>query len=132
MVRTSAVPGYDLAGYLTSYPHEMAFSDDEPGDVLDRYHTADFKLCNDGLLLDRTRLIEHARPARRNASSVRVEVSQTLVAGDQVAARYTLEAVMRKGKVLSTEIHMFGRLAPDGRLRRVDQITRTIRPPAGE
>lgn len=43
-----------------------------------------------------------------------------LVQGDRLAARYTLHATMRKGQVLSTKVHMFGRPAPDGRISRVD------------
>jgi hypothetical protein len=42
-----------------------------------------------------------------------------------VAARYVLVAVMRKGQVIETDIFMFGRLAPDGRLREITQLTRT-------
>jgi hypothetical protein len=32
---------------------------------------------------------------------------------------------MRKGGEIETEIYMFGELAADGRISRVDQITRT-------
>jgi hypothetical protein len=120
-------PGRDLVAYLTSYPEEMAFGEDEPASILDRYCTPDFEQYNDGLRLDRDRLIAHVRPVRKNATSVRTDVQEALVSGDRVAARYTLEATMRKGRVVVTEIYMFGQLAPDGRLRRIDQITRTVR-----
>jgi hypothetical protein len=33
---------------------------------------------------------------------------------------------MRKGHVVATEIYMFGQLAADGRLQRIDQITRNL------
>jgi hypothetical protein len=52
-----------------------------------------------------------------------------IVEGDQVAARYTMTAEMRRGGSIVTEIYAFGRLAADGRLRSLDQITRTV--PAG-
>lgn len=104
----------------------MGLSEDDPESVLDRYCTSDFEHWNDGVRLDRARLVAHARPARRNATAVRVDVHDAIVAGDRVAARYTLRANMRKGRVVEFEIGMFGRLAPDGRLRRIDQITRTI------
>jgi hypothetical protein len=35
---------------------------------------------------------------------------------------------MATGNTIATEIYMFGQLAPDGRLRRVDQITRDVSP----
>ena len=42
-------------------------------------------------------------------------------------ARYRLIATMRKGGILTTEVHPFGRLAPDGRPRSATQNTRTLR-----
>ncbi|HEY8456289.1 MAG TPA: nuclear transport factor 2 family protein [Actinopolymorphaceae bacterium] len=119
-------PAKDLVGYLTRYPHEIAFGDDDPETVMDRYHTHDYEMLNDGIRLDRKRLLDHVRPARKRAAAVQVEVDDALVDGDQVAARYRLIATMRNGNVIATEIHMFGRLAPDGRLRRAVQLTRTI------
>jgi hypothetical protein len=123
---SSVTPRSDLAGYLASYAREMAFGDSEAGAVLDRYHTPDIEYYSDGLRFDREKLIAHARPARKNAVSARIEVHDALVSGDRVAARYTLEAVTRKGPVVVIEIYMFGQLAPDGRLRRIDSITRTL------
>jgi len=120
------LPGRNLGAYLTNYPVEAAFGDEEAAVVFDRYHTPDFVLYNDGLPLDRERLLAHVRPARRRAASVRTEIYQTLVSGDHVAARYTLTAVMKKGDVIATEIYMFGRLAGDGRLQRLDQLTRPV------
>jgi hypothetical protein len=116
----------DLREYLTRYPHEVAFGDEDPQAVFDRYHTPDFVLCNDGIRLDRDRLLAHVRPARKRAASVHTEVHETLASGDRVAARYTLTAVMHRGQTITTEIYMFGELANDGRLQRLDQLTRTV------
>jgi hypothetical protein len=119
-------PRTDLAGYLARYPREAGLTDEDPATVLDRYHAPDFELVNDGVLLDRQRLVDHIPVARRQAVGVRVEVEQALVDGDQVAARYRLIAQMRKGRTVTTEIYMFGQLAADGRLRRAVQTTRAI------
>lgn len=122
----SGTPGVDLIGYLTRYPQELTFGDEESAAVFGRYHTDDFVLCNDGLPLDRERLLAHVKAGRRNARQVEVEVHDALSFEGRVAARYTLTAVMRRGQVIATDIHMFGRLAPDGRLRRVEQLTRDV------
>jgi len=116
----------DLGGYLTTYPQQIVFGVDEPGEVFDRYHTPDFVMVNDGLRLDRERLLAHVRPARHNATAIDVHVDEAFVDGLRVAARYTLTAQMRHSGIVATEIHMFGELAPDGRLRKVDQLTRTL------
>jgi hypothetical protein len=125
-VISSTSPERDLVTFLTSYPEEMAFGDAEPGEILDRYFTADFEYYNDGVLLDRERLIAHVRPVRTNVVGVRVDVHEALVSGDRIAARYTLHADTRKSGVLVTEVCMFGHLALDGRIHRVDQITRIV------
>jgi hypothetical protein len=119
------LPGDDLSDYLTRYPHELTFGDDEPTAVFDRYHSPDFVLYNDGLPLDRERLIGHVNSARKRVASLHIDVHDALATGDRVAARYALTAVMRKGQRITTEIFLFGELDPDGRLRRIHQITRS-------
>lgn len=130
MTEAGGLPGRDLGAYLTEYPVEIAFGADDAATVFDRYHTPDFVLYNDGLPLDRERLLAHVRPARRRATSVHVELHETLASGDRVAARYVLTAVMVKGAAITTEIYMFGQLADDGRLQRVDQLTRPVPAPS--
>jgi SnoaL-like domain len=119
-------PAEDLVHYLKRFPEEMGLGHDDPEAVLDRYCTPDFEHWNDGVCLDRERLIAHAQPARRNAKDLQIEVHDAFVAGDRVAARYTMRAMLRKGRELEIEICMIGHLAPDGRLRRIDQLTRTL------
>jgi hypothetical protein len=122
----AGTPGADLTAYLIRYPQDITFGDEDAAAVFARYHTDDFVLSNDGTPLDRERLLAHVRPARRNAVQAHVEVHDALVSADRVAARYTLTALMRQGHTIVTDIHMFGGLAPDGRLRRVEQLTRHI------
>ncbi|MFE0024463.1 nuclear transport factor 2 family protein [Amycolatopsis sp. NPDC059021] len=118
-------PARDFAGYLESYVDQMAFGDEDPAVIVDRYHTPGIVWVSDGIRLDREKLVAHARPVRRNMTACRVDVAETLVTGDRIAARYTLSAATRKGRETVTEVYLFGRLAPDGRLRHIDQITRT-------
>ena len=84
----------NVAAYLSRYPREVTFGQDDAGTVFDRYHTPDFVMCNDGVQLDREKLLAHVRPARRRARDVRVDVHETLSTADRVAARYTLAADM--------------------------------------
>ena len=126
-----ATPGDDLAGYLVRYPYEITFGVEDPGVVFDRYHSDVLVLSKDGVDLERDRLLAHVRAAHRRVEEVHVEVHQTLTAKPGVAARYTLTAVMRGGRVIATEIHMFGELAADGRLRRMSQLSRDVSPKPG-
>jgi hypothetical protein len=118
----------DVADYLVHYPQEVAFGEEEAEDVFDRYHTPEFVMCNDGVQLDRATSLAHVRPARKRATGVRVEVHETVSTADRVAARYTVTADMATGTTIATEIYMFGQRSADGRLQRVDQITRDVSP----
>lgn len=116
----------DLQEYLTRYPYQVTFGDEDPAVVFDRHHAPGFVLISDGVALDRERLLAHVRPARKRATSVHTAVHDTLTVGDRVAARYTLTAVMRTGRTITTEIFSFGEVAEDGRLKRLVQLTRTL------
>ena len=113
-----------MTEFLTDYPRAMAFSDEDAGAVFDRYHAPDAVYVSDGLTLDRTRVVDHARPARKNVVSCDVEVHRILHSGTDAAAHYTLVARMRKGRTVTTHVAMFARIAEDGRIARVDQVTR--------
>lgn len=125
---------HDLIDFLVAYTRDMALSEEEPGAILDRYFVPDFEYCNDGLVIDRQRMIDHVRPVRKNVDKAAmaaddhsgVEIHQTLVRDDQVAARWTLRTRLRQGRIFTAEIYMFGRLAPDGRIQRLDQTTRPL------
>lgn len=124
----------DLADFLIIYTRDMAVSDEEPEAILDRYFVPDFEYCNDGLVIDRQRMIDHVRPVRRNVDKEAmaaddwsgVEIHEALVSGDRIAARWTLRTTLRKGKTFAAEIYMFGHLASDGRILRVDQVSRQL------
>lgn len=49
-----------------------------------------------------------------------------LVSGDRIAARWILRTRLRKGRTFAAEVYMFGHLAEDGRIRRIDQITKRL------
>jgi hypothetical protein len=119
-------PERDLAAFLASLPEQLTFGDEEPATIVDRYYTPDFEQYNDGIRLDRDKLAQHARPARKNVVGLRIDVHEVLVSGDRFAARYTIHAEMRKGPILVNEVYMFARLGSDGRIRRIDSTSRTV------
>lgn len=121
---TAEFKAQGLLAYLKDYPRQMAFGDEDPEAVVDRHFAPGFTMVNDGRVWDRAKLLAHVRPVRKNAVSVDVEVHETLIDGDRVAARYTMTAALRKAAAVATDIHLFGRLAEDGRIRELHQITR--------
>ncbi|RKS05536.1 SnoaL-like protein [Nocardiopsis sp. Huas11] len=114
--------------YLTRYPKEMVSAAEDPEAVVDRYFTPDYMFLSDGVAQDRRRLLAHARAVRRKAPETDLEVQETVVEGRRVSARYTVRATIN-GRRMDTEIYMFGEMADDGRLSRLDQITRVLKRP---
>ncbi|GAA1583231.1 hypothetical protein GCM10009678_77410 [Actinomadura kijaniata] len=116
-----------LTAFIRDYPREMGLTDEDPEAILDRYLAPDFVFRNYGVPVDRRRMLGQARPARRNTLDVETEIHEMLLDGPRFAARYTTRPTTRKGGTLEIHVLMFGELAEDGRIRRVDQITHTGR-----
>jgi hypothetical protein len=114
-----------ITAYLENYPNEVIRADD-PTAVYDRYHAAEYAVVSDGLTLDRDRQLAHVAPAKKRAAGARVTVHEVVTSGNRFAAYYTLEAEMRKGGVIATEIAVFGEVAPDGRIASARQLTRDV------
>lgn len=119
---------HDLTEFLIGYTRDMVDPDQDPGEVLDRHFVPDFEFCADGLVIDRDRMLAHSRATRKRVDPGQgaVDVHEALVSGNRIAARYTLRATMRKGGEFTGELYMFGHLAPDGRIQRIDQTTRDL------
>ncbi|MFI6816956.1 nuclear transport factor 2 family protein [Nonomuraea sp. NPDC050328] len=118
----------DFHAYLTRLPYELAFSEDDPASIIDRYYTPTFQYRNDGITLDRQRLIDHTTPARKTTKHLDIQIHETLTDGPRAAARFTMTAHTRKDKVIKVEVHLFAEYAPDGRIAQANALTRTLDP----
>ncbi|MFC5185309.1 nuclear transport factor 2 family protein [Actinomadura harenae] len=119
----------DLSEFLAAYTRDMVEPDQDPAEILARYFVPDFEYCNDGLVINRERMLAHTRGLRKRVSPSDVQsldVHEAVLSGDRFAVRYTLNVAMGKGGDFSAEVYMFGHLAADGRIRRVDQTTRDL------
>ncbi|MFC7446886.1 nuclear transport factor 2 family protein [Rhodococcus daqingensis] len=116
----------DFTTFMTSFTEDVAFGAEDPGTVIDRYYVPDFVQYNDGLRLDRAKLVDHVRPVRKNVRDYRYEVHEAVMNGNHLAVRYTLHAVTRKNRTVRTQVYTFADLSADGRISRIDQITRIL------
>jgi len=114
-----------VADFFGSFTREVIAGGDAAA-IVDRYYTPDIEQVADGVTLDRQRLIDHLRPVRKNLVSFSYDVHEAIRAGDRVAARFTIHAELRAGRTIATEVFLFGEVAPDGRMRRTTQATRTV------
>lgn len=116
-----------VADFFNSFT-EQALAGEDADAVVDRFYTPDLVQESDGVPFDRARLVAHLRPIRKNLVSYRYEVHEALADGDRIAARLTIHADLRHEHAVSTEVYLFGEVTPDGRFRRVHQLTRTPKP----
>ncbi|HWD77469.1 MAG TPA: nuclear transport factor 2 family protein [Kribbella sp.] len=114
-----------VADFYESFTRD-ALADEDAAAVVDRYYTPDIEQVADGITLDRERLIAHLRPIRKNVISCTYDAHEAIRTPDHLAARFTIHAKMRRGRTISTEVYLFGDLAPDGRIRRTTQSTRDV------
>jgi hypothetical protein len=114
-----------VADFFESFTREVIAGGDA-AEVVDRYYTPDVEQVADGVTLDRQRLIDHLRPVRKNVVSCSYDVHEAMRSDDRLAARFTIHAELRRGRTISTEVYLFGELAPDGRIRRTTQATRDV------
>jgi hypothetical protein len=114
-----------VANFFESFTKEVVAGGDA-GEIVDRYYTSDIEQIADGVTMDRQRLIDHLRPVRKNLMSCEYDVHEAMRSGDRLAARFTIHAELRQGRTISTEVYLFGEVAPDGRIRRTTQATREV------
>ncbi|WP_069165570.1 nuclear transport factor 2 family protein [Nocardia altamirensis] len=119
-------PEQFIADFFTAYTAAAVDQDNDPDEVIDRFHTLDIVQVADGIRLDRARLVAHLKPVRKNLRDYRFEVHEAFVDGERFAARMTVHAQLRKADAVVTEVFMFGEFASDGRLRRAEQLTRKV------
>lgn len=117
-------PSARVTAFFTTFTDAVMADVDLPT-LVDRYYTPDFTQLSDTTHFDRTRLLTHLPPLRRNLEACYYEVHEALTDGPTVAARYTIHATLRKVGPVRTDVQMFATFDPTGRAHRITQLTHT-------
>ncbi|MEV0774736.1 nuclear transport factor 2 family protein [Streptomyces sp. NPDC050428] len=115
---------------LIDYTRDMALSDEDPAQIVDRTFTEDAVWVTDGTELSRDQLIAHAAPARKNVTASQMQIDDLLADDHRFAARGRLNTEHRKLGHMVIEWILVGEIAEDGRVQHIHQLGRTCR--AGE
>ncbi|GAA1872118.1 hypothetical protein GCM10009836_61290 [Pseudonocardia ailaonensis] len=91
-------------------------------ETINRYFTPDYQQRIEGELVNLDQFIEHVRALRSVVAQGHVEVLDAVHQGDRIAMHRRLHSRMRDGRDVQFEVYSFGRLAADGRMRRVDEV----------
>ena len=122
-------PGTDLAAFIEAVLAQVCFGDEATHPLeatIDRYFTPDYQQRTDGDVVDRAGFAAHIRALRALVASGSVTVREALRDGNRIADRHEVTVTKRDGTVSRLEVYLFGELASDGRLRRVEEVSRIV------
>lgn len=100
--------------------------------TIDRYFNPDYEQRTDGETIDRTGFAAHVRALRSLVGDGRIEVLEALGVGDRIADRHRVILTKTDGTTSEIEVYLFGTLDAEGRLHRVDEVTRVLVGGAGD
>lgn len=95
-------------------------------EVLSRHFTDDYRQSTNGEWVDRAGFAQQLEFLRAGVDGVDVEVVAELVQGDSYAERHVIRITQNDGSVVAQEVYLFAELAPDGRFRSLQELTRAI------
>jgi hypothetical protein len=119
----------DKAAFIETALADVCFGreDSHPlAPTIDRYFTPDYTQRTDGETTDRAGFAEHIAALRALTAHGSVTVREVVTDGTRIADRHEVSVTRHDGSTSRFEVYLFGEFASDGRLRRVDEITRAI------
>lgn len=119
----------DPAAFIETVLADVCFGQEDSHPLeaaIDRYFTPDYTQSTDGETIGRDGFAAHMRALRALAAHGTVRVGAVIRDGNRIADRHEVTITKRDGTTSRVEIYLFGEFADDGRLRRVDEISRVI------
>jgi SnoaL-like domain len=117
------------AAYIETALAEVCFGSEDSHPLeatIDRYFTPDYQQRTDGEVTGRDGFASHIRALRALAADGSISVREVIRDGNRIADRHEVAVTKRDGTTSRIEVYLFGEFADDGRLRRVDEVTRVI------
>ncbi|MCU1641441.1 MAG: hypothetical protein JWN03_1716 [Nocardia sp.] len=95
-------------------------------EAADRHFAPDYRQRTDGHWDDRDEFLAHIAHLRTVVADGYVEVHDELYDGSRYADRHTVHVTKKDGTAVRTEVYLFADFAPDGRFRRIEEVTLMI------
>jgi len=92
--------------------------------------TEDFRQRREGRWLSRQEFAAQIQSLRELAQAIRVTVLDEIVDAPRYAHRHVIEVTLHDGGILQREVYVFAELAPDGRFRRIEEVSMDLGPTA--
>ena len=92
-------------------------------EAADRHFTPDYRQRTNGRWDDRAGFLDHIAHLRTVVAGGSIDIHDELSDGIRYADRHTVHVVKKDGSTVRTEVYLFGEFAPDGRFRRIEEVT---------
>ncbi|MFI6470326.1 nuclear transport factor 2 family protein [Streptomyces sp. NPDC050516] len=92
-------------------------------EAADRHFAPEYRQRTDGSWADRAEFLDHIAHLRTMVAEGSVEVHEELCEGLRYADRHTVRVTKKDGSTVRTEVYVFAEFAPDGRFRRIEEVT---------
>ena len=92
-------------------------------EAADRHFAPDYRQRTNGQWDERDDFLDHIAHLRTVVAEGSVEVHDELYDGVHYADRHTVRVTKKDGSTVRTEVYLFGDFAPDGRFRRIEEVT---------
>jgi hypothetical protein len=125
----SNATGRDDAAFIETALTEVCFGQEDSHPLeatIDRYFSPGYQQRTDGETADRNAFAGHIRALRALAATGSVRVLEVIRQGHRIADRHEVTITKRDGTTTRIQVYLFGEFAADGRLRRVDEVSRVI------
>jgi len=107
--------------------YELLNDSETPVDtVLSRHFTDDYRQSTNGEWVDRAGFGQQMEYLRSGIDGADFEVIAEVLNGDVYAERHIVRVTQNDGTVAAQEAFLFAELAPDGRFRQLEELTRPV------
>lgn len=123
------IPCIGLKGFLATVLSEVSFGSDQQcplKETINCYFTLDHQQRVNGKVLNYDQFVDHIRHLRTHVASGRIEIVEALREGNRITDRHRVHITKSDGSAIQLEVFLFGELAADGRICRMDEVSRVI------
>lgn len=104
----------------------LFFSKLDLDEALDRHFTPDYRQRTDGVWSDRAEFRAHIAHLRAVVVGGSIHVHEELREGSRYAERHAVDLSKADGSTARLEVYVFGDVDPDGRFRRIEEVTHMV------
>ncbi|MFL9888622.1 hypothetical protein PQR66_36740 [Paraburkholderia agricolaris] len=117
------------AAYMQMVLSEVCFGSESQYPLvatINQYFSPNYQQYTNGELLNYSDFVSHIGALRTSVTSGKIVVLDAVFQGNTIADRHIVSVTFPDGTTSQSEVYLFGKFSPDGRLQIVHEATRSI------